>query len=233
MCPAAAGLSVLSLPRRASAQGSLTTDTNYPNILIVSGIDPTDEYRPALTSAVHSAPSSVPVRRGTHDFWLAFPHPSQPRFNPTPPNHGFVDDTIVPTPLRGIIDMRAVPSDLGFATMREWVETMVHETGHYWLSPADLMIRMGGRSVPLLTLSETTTELNANRPLTAPGLMGREGSHWSAYSQADDSVMDGVGWARSTDEGGYARWTNRVRTVRLQPPTCPPSISAAPSTIWS
>jgi hypothetical protein len=43
MCPAATGLSVLSLPRDASAQGSLTTDTNYPNILIVSGINPTGE----------------------------------------------------------------------------------------------------------------------------------------------------------------------------------------------
>ena len=67
-------------------------------------------------------------------------HPVQ--CNPTSPNHGFVDDPIVPTPLRGIIDMRAVPPDLGFATMREWVETMVPRTGHYWLSPADLMIRM-------------------------------------------------------------------------------------------
>ena len=98
---------------------------------------------------------------------------------------------------------------------------MVHETGHYWLSPSDLMIRMAGRSVPLLTLDETTTELNANRPLTTPGLMGREDSHWSAYFQADDSVMDGVGWTRNTDEGGYARWTNRMRTVRLQPPNLP------------
>jgi len=199
---------------------TITREPGLPNVLIVDGIDPSTEYRPALMTALYGAGSASPVRRGTHDFWICFPYPPQPEFNPTSANFSFPDDAArsAGRVLRGIGDMRRMPQSPTADEVRQRLFTLLHETAHAWLVPGDMRVRTAGGEVAPLTAAELTTMLNQERPLTRPALLARQDAHWSCYVNFG-SCMDSVKWERTPDQGGTAKWVQRnPATTAVRPP---------------
>lgn len=199
---------------------TITRDTNLPNVLIVDGIDPNTEYRPALRTALYDAGSASPVRRGTHDFWICFPYPPQPEFNPTSANFAYGDDDArsAGRVLRGMGDMRRMPQSPSAAEVQGRLFTLLHETAHAWLVPADMRIRTTSGEVTPLTAAELTTMLNQERPLTRPALLARQDLHWSCYVNFC-SCMDSVKWDRTPGQGGTMKWVQRSPAATAVRPT--------------
>lgn len=190
-----------------------------PNVLVVDGIDPSTEFRPQLMSALYGAGATSPVRRGTHDFWLAFPYPAQPEGNPTSANFSYYDAAARSSGrvLRGIGDMRQMPAGTSADEVQSRLFTLLHESAHAWLVPSDMRVRTPGGEVAPTTAEELTALLNAERPLTRPALLARGNAHWSCYVNFG-SCMDSVVWDRTPDVGGTTRWVQRnPAPVTLRP----------------
>ena len=180
----------------------------FPYLFTVSPIDVTTEYRPTLRAAIDAVTDGA-LHTASHDFWFAFPIPPQPNVNPNSPNLSYQDMSIRPRPLRGIIDMRAFPSDGGAATLEGLLATLVHESGHGWLVPT-LQFDLGAGVVSGMSADEATATLNADGTFFHhPGLLGRQDCHWNPYLDSGGSIMDGTNWVREPDEGGFHRWTQQ------------------------
>lgn len=203
---AVAGGAALGWPSRA-AGAELQILPTYPNIGVVTGVDPTVDVRPLVRQAI-DARASGPLRRGTHDLWFVFPYPDQIADNRSPPNHAYVDPSVAPRPLRGIVDMRRINPDVDAGTLRNTLWTMTHELAHGWLVPNDLKVRQNGVLNTVVDADAYTTSLNNDSGLTLPTLLARGNAHWSCYAD-NGSPMDGIGWARASDDGGHARWTQQ------------------------
>jgi hypothetical protein len=201
---------------------------DYPNILLVYGNEfptpsPSGEYRPDLEQLLYdpSINAGSPVKEGTHDFWVTFEMGSRDR----PQNHAYENMSITPRKMRGILEMGdvpLVPSDADYLlnvpdradNVRGLLTTLVHEIGHHWLVPRDLLIghpnfwpSLSGSWMP--TSEEITMSLNEGTRFYGPLLLGRENKHWSSFFQGDGGAEDGVYWQEIDIEHGYNYWEQR------------------------
>src|SRR5215213_4118470 len=182
---------------------------NPPNILIVYG----DEllkgnYRENLRDYLYKSPSA-PIGKGTHDFWITYGSGGSP-------NHSWEDMSITPRPMRGIVEMGAIPIALDPPSIRMHLSVLTQEISHQWLVPTDLSIKhedfwpsTSSRPYKIPYADETALSLQEGTPLYGPPLLGREDIHWSAFFQSDQSVQDGVSWTDIGEEGGHRIWRQK------------------------
>ena len=173
----------------------------FPNILIVSGVD---VYNPetlaGLTMSTLDHAVGTAVAPGTHEFWIFQPVPNFAG----PAQYVPADDGASPHRRRGIVQMYGkLPTDT--ASMSSYLSTLMQEVGHCWLSPNDMMVA-GKRTA---TLAELIQALNDNVPFSHPPLIARDDSHWSAYWRADGSPMDGINFEQIGVEDGNEIWAGK------------------------
>lgn len=184
---------------------------DYPNILIVGGRSIykfEGDYREKLRDYVHELTQrDSPVRRGTHDFWITYPYPALTGHGA---NHSWEDMDITPRPLRGIVEMtnipvRQLPDDYR-QEIRDELHTLLQEVGHHWLVPEQLRFRVGNRFFGVPTIHNLVTQINNGSLPDRPLLLGRSSNHWSVFTQADDSPLDGQSYIKRANRDGLATW---------------------------
>lgn len=192
---------------------------DYPNILKVGGstIHQYDEdYRRPLRDYLHGLNSrQSPVRRGTHDFWITYPYPPLVGHGA---NHSWEDMEITPRPLRGIVEMTDVPvrqlPDDHLASIRDEMHTLLQEVGHHWLVPSQLRFRNGNRVMAAPEIHDLVSRINRGTFPDTPPLLGRTGNHWSVFTEADDSPLDGQAYRKIDDWDGLNTWESTSRRHR-------------------
>lgn len=176
---------------------------NFPNILILSGID-VYNASPMVGRAMTTldAASGQPVHKGTHEFWVLHPMPG---FSQASNFQGHTDSGS-PHARRGVISMNATPVSLTSMNIAGYLSTLLQEIGHHWLSPGDMKIRISGTDVAMATSSQLTQWINDDVPFRRVPLIGRSGSHWTPYWKSDDSPMDGLCFQTIGQSDGLEFW---------------------------
>jgi hypothetical protein len=208
-----------------------TAAPDYPNILLVYGNEfpmpsASSDYRSTLTRLLYDSNINVggSVREGTHDFWVTFELGSMAG----QANHSYEDMSKTPRKMRGILEMQDIPLGGNDADeIRNLLTTLIHEVGHHWLVPRDLLVGApsfwpspSGSWMP--TSEEITMSLNEGTRFYGPLLLGRTNNHWSSFFQGDGAAEDGVYWQEIGIEHGFNHWEQRPpATINLALPSLP------------
>lgn len=187
---------------------------DYPHVLLVWGEDVHEEGMRGKVRDYLYGQSDSPVSRGTHDFMVMYAEPSLGEGEWCCED---MDES--PRKMRGLVRMGALPGSIPTQTLQDQLNVLMQEICHHWLVPAELGYRRWFEidfgfwkiKFPLpyqrmLTGIEMTRQINADEGFSAPPLLARDNTHWSAYMSADASPMDGMYYEPQPDETGYKVW---------------------------
>lgn len=166
-------------------------DPNYPHVIGFYGTDVVNENnnlrRANVKNILFSNNNPLGNLEGKVDFIICFV------VDAPVGNYASVDETLLPRPLRGIIQL---PKDLQMMTLTELGGLLGggigHEVGHYWLVPGQARIRTPTGEVETPTTDDIWMALNQGNYIPRYPIMARQDSHWSPYIHGDNSMMDSI-----------------------------------------
>jgi hypothetical protein len=163
-------------------------------------------------------PSTSPVTKGSHDFWIVYSVGSTDAANA-----GGQDPAATPRPLRGAVNAQSPPTSSDVTTMTNQITTLLQEVGHYWLAYQSLKFHWNGRVASYDPAD--WLRVNTETPFQGPLLGGRTNQHWAAWFQSDGSPMGGQNWVDTTRDGRLDRWQWQPRTGPVIHPTGLPAMT--------
>ena len=168
------------------------------DILILTGSDVVKQNddgtrelnRTGVRRALFDARGPLGSLRGKFDFIVCF------TLGSTQVDHSGENLTLQPRPLRGIIQIPGRYTDMPLSEVPSVMGWFNHECGHHWLVPGRMSVRTRDGDINVARVWGVNNTLAAGGTLPPFPLLGRGNRHWSPYVDADNSCMEGNGFAK-------------------------------------
>lgn len=195
---------------------TITRPAQYPNLLVLTGSDIVNQSdglrirRGRIKELLFTGGDGVPGIAGQVDFIICFV------VNGTAIDHGGVDHSPQPRPLRGIIQWYQDVRNLNPTSLGDRLGWVAHEVGHYWLVPGRAKIHTPEGEIDTPTVDEVAQALNAGQGMPDYPIIGRQDRHWSPFIDGQSSAMEGLPHSAPQDlfetSVGYAYSETLART---------------------
>jgi hypothetical protein len=181
----------------------MATVQRFNDIVAVTGTDVLRQKndggmtlnRGVVRDALYNANNPLGDVRGKFDFIVCF------TIGSSVVDHKGADHNLRPRPLRGIVQLPGYFTDRALSQVPSIMGWFNHECGHHWLVPVPRIQTPDGE-VPAARIWRINAALGAGDPLPPYPIMGRDNNHWSPYVEADNSCMEGNGFAEVQNSWG-------------------------------